>query len=57
MEATAKQKREAWAKVEQLAEQTWHLLLEVNEGCVEQAQLMHIQAKAAVQQKLWEEPQ
>lgn len=49
----AQKKREAWLKVEKLAEEALQLLVQVNEGHVEQAQLMHLVAKAPVQAKLW----
>jgi hypothetical protein len=50
---TPQQKREAWAKAGKLCTEAAILLIDVDEGPMEQAQLLHIQEKAFVQIRLW----
>lgn len=53
----AQQKRQAWLLVEHLANEALEVLVAANEAPVEQAMLSHLRDKAAVQQKLWSDPQ
>lgn len=49
-------KQNAWTKVERLAREAYQLLSDANEGPVDQSALLHLEAKARVQKKLWEKP-
>jgi hypothetical protein len=53
---TNEQKRKAWQEVGYLAERALVLLTDVNEGVVDQVNLMWLVEKAHIQQKLWETP-
>jgi len=49
----AQKKMEAWMAVGRLVDQALAILVEVNEGPMEQAQLSRIAEKAPIQAALW----